>query len=447
MSAGALPCDQPAGGGSKDGGSKEEQDSDEPATHDGFGARLKAPATMGGEGDGSAQNANAAATVAPNWQDKKKLWKQMKQRQTDFLSDEYDIPRVNELEHMRIEKELKAEDRFHWRIGQLGIDDEQMRNDYYALHILALKLNKCRWYMMDINNKKGVSTTAIGMRGLFWKESCNAIIDAGRMTRGQFVDSHPVLRPFGECLERRSITKPFSRGFVESRLKVMQQPANMKQLFDHFDRFHGHFLCMQLELLGVKSEVAEHIMIHLGRAIGITQHCVMLWRDYARLGQTMLPADLCASNHVNLSLLRNLRLASQDTCVRHVLFEVMNHVRSEMKHVRDLAALYPTAAWPILVEAFYPNYFLTFLEHFEFDVTKRYADQHQYTYGFWWFMNKQLLRWTRTKDVNVLVEQECPALWNPRLYSSAPTADSQKVDEAKKVHESCGSWEGQMKGF
>lgn len=390
---------------------------------------------------GAAPDPKTAAAGAPNWQDKKKLWKQLKDKQTDFLSDDPNaIPAVNELEYMRLEKELKTEDRFHWRIGQLGIDDEQLRNDYYAIHILALKLNKCRWYMMDIANKKGQSTTAIGMRGLFWKESCGAIIEAGKMTRGQFVDSHPVLRPFGEAMQRRRFTKAFCRGFVESRLKIMDQPANMKQLFDHFDRFHGHFLCMQLELLGVKSEVAEHIMIHIGRAIGITQHCVMLWRDYARLGRTMLPADTCAENHVNLSLLRSLRLATQDRCVRRVLLEVMNQVKSEMRHVRQLIPLYPTAAWPLLLEAVYPCYYLGFLERMEFDITKRFSDQNHYTYGFYWHMQKTLMRWSRTKDLSVFVAEDVPAIYTPQMWSTAGNVDEEKVAQAEKTHQECKSW-------
>lgn len=390
---------------------------------------------------GAANDAHTAAAGAPNWQDKKKLWKSLKEKQTDFLSEDVNqIPVVNELEWMRIEKELKAEDRFHWRIGQIGIDDEQLRNDYYALHMLSLKLNKTRWYMMDIANKKGQNTTAIGMRGLFWKESCTAIIEAGSMTRGQFVDSHPVLRPFGEAMQRRRFTKAFARGFVEARLRVLDQPANMQQLFDHFDRFHGHFLCMQLELLGVKSEVAEHIMIHLGRAIGITQHCVMLWRDYARLGRTLLPADMCAQNHVNLSLLRNIRLATTDTCVRRVLLEVMNQVRAEMLHVKQLVPLYPTAAWPLLIEAVYPAFYLSFLERHEFDITKRFADQNHFTYGFYWHMQKAMLRWTRTKDLSVFVESDMPAIYSPNMWSTASNTTDAKVKEAEETHQKCKSW-------
>lgn len=390
---------------------------------------------------GAAKDAHTAAAGAPNWQDKKKLWKSLKDKQTEFLSEEVNqIPVVNELEWMRIEKELKNEDRFHWRIGQIGLDDEQLRNDYYALHFLSLKLNKTRWYMMDIANKKGQNTTAIGMRGLFWKESCTAIIEAGCMTRGQFVDSHPVLRPFGEAMQRRRFTKAFARGFVEARLRVMDQPANMQQLFDHFDRFHGHFLCMQLELLGVKSEVAEHIMIHLGRAIGITQHCVMLWRDYARLGRTLLPADICAQNHVNLSLLRNIRLATTDTCVRRVLLEVMNQVRAEMLHVKQLVPLYPTAAWPLLIEAVYPAFYLSFLERHEFDITKRFADQNHFTYGFYWHMQKAMLRWTRTKDLSVFVESDMPAVYSPNMWSTASNTTDAKVKEAEETHQKCKSW-------
>ncbi|WP_163464600.1 hypothetical protein [Escherichia coli] len=44
------------------------------------------------------------------------------------------------------------------------------------------------------------------------------------------------------------MTKAFVRGFSEARLRVIQQPGNVKQLFDHFDRYYGYFFNSLLEL-------------------------------------------------------------------------------------------------------------------------------------------------------------------------------------------------------
>jgi hypothetical protein len=131
---------------------------------------------------------------------------------------------ITELEMVRLEKLLKDEDKYHWRMGQIGFDDEERRNDYYALHVIALQLNKARWQNIDLSSQKGQQTTGSNVRSMFWKESLNGIIDKGRMVEGQFVDSHPTLRPFAEAVKRRRLTKTFLRGFVDSRLKVMAQP-------------------------------------------------------------------------------------------------------------------------------------------------------------------------------------------------------------------------------
>lgn len=72
-------------------------------------------------------------------------------------------------------------------------------------------------------------------------------------------------------------------------------------------------------------------MLHIGRALGLTLHTVMLWKKYARIGFTMLPADLCADHRVNMALLRNIPLASLDLGVRELLHEVMCIVKNEMK--------------------------------------------------------------------------------------------------------------------
>ena len=117
---GPLPCDSVG---------QDEKDSSSSSSTSAPSAESNVKKIQEAPTSGGAQDATSAAKGAPNWQDKKKLWKKLKEKQTDFLADQVEIPAVNELEYMRIEKELKTEDRFHWRIGQIGIDDEQLRND------------------------------------------------------------------------------------------------------------------------------------------------------------------------------------------------------------------------------------------------------------------------------------------------------------------------------
>lgn len=369
--------------------------------------------------------------------DSRDVWNRMsksREKIIEELSTNTQQP-TTEIEYLRLEKLLKEEDKYHWRIGQLGFDDEQMRNDYYALHVIALQLNKARWLAVDVQAQKGKQTTGANVRGMFWKESLHGIIDKGRMVEGQFVDSHPTLRPFADCVRRNRLTKAFLRGFVDSRLKNQPQPANMKQLFDYFDKSYGYFYNSQLEVLGIRrNDAAEHIMTHIGRANGLTQHCVLLWREYARRGTTMLPADICADNHVNLALLKNIPLATVDRPVRRALAEVMFHVRSEMDHVRALAPLVPTKMWPLLMEAFLPNYYINFLEKNDFDVTRWLVESHVMSPGLLWFTYKQMWRWSREKSIPDLVSDVAPVPLIPGWIQrqKAPRTPTEVPDELNK---------------
>eukprot|EP00743_Colponemidia_sp_Colp-15_P022217 GILK01030022.1.p1 GENE.GILK01030022.1~~GILK01030022.1.p1 ORF type:complete len:107 (-),score=5.73 GILK01030022.1:15-314(-) len=98
------------------------------------------------------------------------------------------------------------------------------------------------------------------------------------MPSGQFVDSHPVLRQFSHATHRHKLTKTFLRGMVDAKLKVVHQPGNMKQLFEIFDKSYGYFYNSLLEMMGIKDDAAEHVMLHIGRAVGLTQHSVMFWK-------------------------------------------------------------------------------------------------------------------------------------------------------------------------
>jgi hypothetical protein len=209
----------------------------------------------------------------------------------------------------------------------------------------------------------------------------------------------------------------------------------MKQLFDHFDKAYGYFYNSLLEILDVRrNDAAEHLLTHLGRANGLTQHCVLLWREYARRGTTMLPADICADNHVNLGLLKNIPLASVDRCVRRCLCEVMYHVRNELDHARALAPMVPTRAWPLLMEAFLPNYYVNFLEKNEFDVSRWLVEKHMISPGLLWFFYKQIGEWTRSKDLNTLVSDVAPVpfvpLWLQR--QNKPRKPAQVPEEVMK---------------
>lgn len=340
---------------------------------------------------------------------KEEMWSKIQQRAVEQAEQHQTALEATEAEYLKMEEELKEHDLFHFRVGEVAFPDETMRRDYWAMWQLLVSLNKARWTMFEIHAQRGVKTTGANMKMLFWKESIYQIAEKRDFASGQFVESHPVLRPFAAAIKRRpKITKTFIRGFADARLKVIQQPANMKQLFDHFDKFYGYFFNVMLEVLDIKDDHAEHAMCHIGRAIGLTQHCVMFWKKYARLGFTMLPADMCADHHVNLTLLKNITLASRDRAVRHLLCSVMAVVKEEMMHAQEAVKHCSPKIWPLLTEAFYPNYYLGFLQKNEFNVGAMFADHNIENAGFMWFRLKKRWEWERHQDLQRLVSESAP---------------------------------------
>ncbi|KAH9598104.1 hypothetical protein LSM04_003580 [Trypanosoma melophagium] len=340
---------------------------------------------------------------------KEEMWKRIRSATTDKAERVSSALQPSEVDYLKMEEELKEHDLFHYRMGEIAYPETTTRQNYYAMWQLAMSLNKARWTMLDVHSQRGVKTTGAGMKLLFWKESVNQIMEKRQMSAGQFTDSHPVLRPFAAVVEQNpQMTKAFVRGFTDARLRVVQQPGNVKQLFDHFDRYYGYFFNSLLEITNVKDENAEHMLQHIGRAIGLTQHCVMFWKKYARIGFTMLPADLCADNHVNIALLKNISLASRDRAVRKLLYDVMCIVKTEMLHAEQLASQCPPTAWPIVMECTYANYYLGFLQRRDFNVSAMFADHNIENAGFAWYRLKKRWEWEKYQSIKRLVSEEAP---------------------------------------
>ncbi|EKF29132.1 hypothetical protein MOQ_007098 [Trypanosoma cruzi marinkellei] len=348
-------------------------------------------------------------SVPRNALSKEEMWKRIAAASADKAERFSSALQASEVDYLKMEEDLKENDLFHYRMGELAYPDADTRRNYYAMWQLATSLNKARWTMLDVISQRGVKTTGAGMKLLFWKESVNQILEKRQMAAGQFTDSHPVLRPFAAVVEQNPhITKAFIRGFTDARLRVLQQPGNMKQLFDHFDRYYGYFFNSLLEVTHVKDETAEHMLQHIGRAIGLTQHCVMLWKKYANIGFTMLPADLCADNHVNISLLKNISLASRDRAVRKLLYDVMCITKMEMLHATRLAPSCSPTAWPVVMECVYANYYLGFLQRRDFNVSAMFADHNIENAGFAWYRVKKRWEWERHQSIERLVAEEAP---------------------------------------
>ncbi|CAJ1993745.1 phytoene synthase [Leishmania donovani] len=364
--------------------------------------------------DGSRVMRNKEATdyyraLPQNELSKEDMWRRINEASADRAEATGTAIGSAEVDYIKLEDELRDFDLFHYRIGEMAYPDQAMRRDYYALWNLAMSLNKARWSMLEVHSQRGMKTTGAGMKLIFWKESVGAIMEKRKMCTGQFTDSHPVLRPFAAAVERNPhMTKAFVRGFTDARLRVIQQPGNVQQLFDHFDKFYGYFFNSLLEVTHIKDEATEHLMTHVGRATGLTNHCVMFWKKYARLGFTMLPADLCADNHVNLGLLKNIPLASRDRAVRKVLFDVMCIVKDEMLHAQKCAKDVPPKTWPIVMECLYANYYLGFLQRRDFNVSAMFADHNIENAGFTWYRLKKRWEWERYQSIERLVDEAAP---------------------------------------
>ncbi|GET93446.1 hypothetical protein, conserved [Leishmania tarentolae] len=364
--------------------------------------------------DGSRVMRNKEATdyyraLPQNELSKEDMWRRINEASADRAEATGTAMGSAEVDYIKLEDELRNFDVFHYRIGEMAYPDQAMRRDYYALWNLAMSLNKARWSMLEVHSQRGMKTTGAGMKLIFWKESIGAIMEKRKMCTGQFTDSHPVLRPFAAAVEHNPhMTKAFVRGFTDARLRVIQQPGNVQQLFDHFDKFYGYFFNSLLEVTHVKDEATEHLMTHIGRATGLTNHCVMFWKKYARLGFTMLPADLCADNHVNLGLLKNIPLASRDRAVRKLLFDVMCIAKDEMLHAQRCSKDVPPKAWPIVMECLYANYYLGFLQRRDFNVSAMFADHNIENAGFTWYRLKKRWEWERYQSIERLVNESAP---------------------------------------
>eukprot|EP00744_Colponema_vietnamica_P015897 GILI01022298.1.p1 GENE.GILI01022298.1~~GILI01022298.1.p1 ORF type:complete len:528 (-),score=74.69 GILI01022298.1:34-1551(-) len=347
----------------------------------------------------------------PNLPDKEEVWARIQKRgREEDLVDTNKPTGVDptEVDFMKMEEEIKENDLFHYRVGELAFVDENLRRDFYAMHLLSMSLNKARWTMMEVHAEKGQKTTGAGMKLMYWKDSTSQIIEQRNMPSGQFVDSHPVLRQFSHATHRHKLTKTFLRGMVDAKLKVVHQPGNMKQLFEIFDKSYGYFYNSLLEMMGIKDDAAEHVMLHIGRAVGLTQHSVMFWKKYARLGFTMIPADVCADNHINIGLLKNLHLAEKDRYVRRALYDVMSVVKTEMLHAQDIISTCPVEAWPLIMDSFYPNYYLGFLQKHNFNVSAMWADENIENAGFSWYKYKKVAQWERNRDIGLLIAEKAP---------------------------------------
>ncbi len=344
---------------------------------------------------------------------KDQLWSTLRERRTQSESEGGTFQPGNEhatdVDYVRMDEEMKEHDLMRYRMASFFFRDETMRRKWCSLWNLAASLNTARWKYYEILNDKGTKSTGAAMRHMFWKEAIQEILDKGQMVRGQFIDGHPVLRPFAQTIQTTpGLTKTFIRGFVDARLKPQAQPSNMKQLCEYFDKFYGYFFNTLLEVIGVKNDVTEHIMMHVGRAIGITMHCVMFWKKYAALNMTMLPADLCADRYISLSLLRKTGLASRDKTLRTVLEELMSVVKTEMIHAHELASKAPVEAYPVIWECMYPNYHLGFLQRFDFNVSAMMGDHNIENPMYWWYCYKKQHQWIRKKSIADLLSEPAP---------------------------------------
>ncbi|RNE99246.1 putative phytoene synthase [Trypanosoma rangeli] len=309
--------------------------------------------------DHAAESAGAAGDARINVQEAEDYYRsvprnalskeEMRRRIASVSADKADrvtsALQASEADYLKMEEDMKESDLFHYRMGEIAYPAAGTQRSYYAMWQLAMPLNNARWTMLDVLSQHSVKTTGAGMKLLFWKESVNQIMGRRQIAVGQFTDSHPVLRPFAAVVEQSpQITRAFVRGFTDAQLRVLQQPGNVKQLFDHFDRYYGYFVNALLEVTHVKDEGAADVLQHMLRAIGLTQHCVMFWKKYANIGLMMLPTDLCADNHVNIALLKNILLAARDRAVWRLLYDVMCIAKTEMLHTQHLAPVCtPTA--------------------------------------------------------------------------------------------------------
>jgi len=350
--------------------------------------------------------------------DSKEMWSKIHGRSNIAAPPNEEMPpggfplEASEVDYARMDQELKDKDKRRYDFACYAFPDNVMRRNYLAMWQLSMSLHKCRWQAMELHKNKsegGMGSAGVTLKASFWRDSCFSIIEKQQMVRGQFVDTHPVLRPFAQVVANNpQLTRTFLRGFIDAKLKVFFQPSSLKNLIEYYDKFYGYFYYSQLEMLGVKNDHAEHMAMHIGRAVGITLHSVMLWKRYAELDFTMLPADLCAEYMVNLALLKKPNLAGRDPRVRMLLEHMLSVAKAEMVRAEKISHLCPIEAWPIIFECTYPNYHFGYLQGNRYNVSARFADNNIENAGYVWYVLKKQWQWGYYQSIPRLVAEKAP---------------------------------------
>eukprot|EP00658_Telonema_sp_P-2_P059493 TRINITY_DN48454_c0_g1_i1.p1 TRINITY_DN48454_c0_g1~~TRINITY_DN48454_c0_g1_i1.p1 ORF type:complete len:155 (-),score=29.32 TRINITY_DN48454_c0_g1_i1:29-493(-) len=100
--------------------------------------------------------------------------------------------------------------------------------------------------------------------------------------------------------------------------------------------------------------------------------------------------------------------AEKDRYVRRESDDIMSIVKTEMLHAQDIISTCPVEAWPLLMDAFYPNYYLGFLQKHNFNVSKFWADDNIENAGFSWYKWKKVVQWEKHKDTSLLISELAP---------------------------------------
>jgi hypothetical protein len=79
-----------------------------------------------------------------------------------------------------------------------------------------------------------------------------------------------------------------------------------------------------------------------------------------------------------------------------------------MLHVKELASGCDPKAWPIVMEAIYPNFFIGFLTRWNMDVSALLADENYQNPFLYWYGWKKMVEWRRYQSLERLVSEFAP---------------------------------------
>ncbi|CAM0140160.1 unnamed protein product [Umbelopsis sp. WA50703] len=226
----------------------------------------------------------------------------------------------------------------------------ELQDTQYAIRAFNVELASIR---------ENVSNPVIGkMRTQFWKDTIDK-------TFAKTPPQQPIALALGEALQRTSLSPMWFKRIINEREENLEDPQFMtiKDMEKYAENTASCLLYLQLESLKIRDVTADHIVSHIGKAIGIATLLRAL-PFHASQKRLILPAEVTAKHNV---VQEDVFRQGHAEGLEDAVFEVATAAHDHLLTARSMLKSVPPSAMPVLISAVPTAKYLEKLEQNNFN--------------------------------------------------------------------------------